>query len=130
MKTQCLVFAVFALAAPLACAQKKKSPQWTDPATAEAEHNGFALQGEYTVNSIEGFAFSGCSSLASVAIPGSVTVIHREAFADCSSLSSVSLAAQPPDASFTRGQVHRLAEPMGIQGAQHDAKRLRERPGL
>jgi TolB-like protein len=52
-------------------------------------------KGAYTipnsVTSIGGWAFSGCSSLASVAIPTSVTSIGDAAFHGCSSLASVAI---------------------------------------
>ena len=44
---------------------------------------------DYTVTSIGRYAFSQCSSLASVVIPNSVTSIGDWAFNDCSSLASV-----------------------------------------
>ena len=44
---------------------------------------------EKTVSSIANYAFSDCSSLASVVIPDSVTFIGYEAFYGCSSLTSV-----------------------------------------
>ena len=44
---------------------------------------------DYTVTSIGGYAFYGCSSLASVVIPSSVTGIGEYAFCLCSNLASV-----------------------------------------
>ena len=44
---------------------------------------------DYAVTSIESYAFSYCSSLASVVIPNSVTSIGKDAFSYCSSLASV-----------------------------------------
>ena len=45
----------------------------------------------YSVTSIEGFAFRGCSNLTSVTIPGSVTRIKSYAFNGCSNLTSVTI---------------------------------------
>ena len=46
---------------------------------------------EYSVTSIEGGAFFGCSRLTSVTIPNSVTSIGSDAFEHCSSLTSVTI---------------------------------------
>ena len=45
----------------------------------------------YSVTSVRNYAFDGCSSLTSVAIPNSVTSIGGGAFFGCSSLTSVTL---------------------------------------
>ena len=45
----------------------------------------------YSVTTIGGYAFYGCSSLTSVTIPDSVTEIGDAAFAGCSSLTSVTI---------------------------------------
>ncbi|MDO4994041.1 MAG: leucine-rich repeat domain-containing protein [Bacteroidales bacterium] len=45
----------------------------------------------YSVTSIGGSAFSGCSGLTSVTIPNSVTSIGRQAFWRCSGLTSVTI---------------------------------------
>ncbi len=43
------------------------------------------------VTSIGGFAFDGCSNLASLTIPNSITNIGRAAFQECSSLTSITI---------------------------------------
>ena len=45
----------------------------------------------YSVTYIGSFAFSYCSGLTSVTIPGSVTSIGRSAFLDCRGLTSVTI---------------------------------------
>lgn len=45
----------------------------------------------YSVSSIGGGAFQGCSSLTSVTIPGSVTSIGNSAFMNCSSLTNINI---------------------------------------
>ncbi len=45
----------------------------------------------YSVTSIGSYAFSGCSGLTSVTIPGSVTSIDSYAFSGCSGLTSVTI---------------------------------------
>ena len=45
----------------------------------------------YSVTSIDGYAFRGCSGLTSVSIPNSVTSIGNSAFSSCSGLTSVSI---------------------------------------
>ena len=45
----------------------------------------------YSVTSISGSAFSGCSGLTSVTIPNGVTSIGNNAFNDCSSLTSITI---------------------------------------
>ena len=47
----------------------------------------------YTVTSIEGMAFSGCSTLTSVTFPASLTSIGVEAFCSCEALTSVDLSS-------------------------------------
>ena len=47
----------------------------------------------YTVTSIEGGAFSGCSALTSVTFPASLTSIGAEAFRGCEALTSVDLSS-------------------------------------
>ncbi|MBR6436003.1 MAG: leucine-rich repeat protein, partial [Thermoguttaceae bacterium] len=44
-----------------------------------------------SVTEIEKYAFSGCSSLTSIAIPKGVTEIGTDSFSDCSSLTSVAI---------------------------------------
>ena len=46
---------------------------------------------EYTVTSIDWYAFEDCSGLTSVTIPNSVTSIGSYAFRDCSGLTSVTI---------------------------------------
>ena len=46
---------------------------------------------KYTVTSIGNYAFSYCTSLTSVTIPGSVTSIGKGAFSECRSLTSVDI---------------------------------------
>ena len=51
----------------------------------------------YSVTSIGGYTFYGCSGLTSVTIPNSVTSIGRFAFEGCSGLTNLtSLAVEPP----------------------------------
>lgn len=45
----------------------------------------------YTVTSIGGSAFSGCSGLTSVTIPNTITYIGSDAFSGCSGLTSISI---------------------------------------
>jgi hypothetical protein len=47
----------------------------------------------YSVTSIGGWVFSGCSGLTSVTIPASVTSIGNDAFSGCSGLTSVTIPA-------------------------------------
>lgn len=51
-----------------------------------------ATAGGYTVSEIGSQAFSSCTGLTSVSVPGSVTTIGMRAFAGCSALTSVFLA--------------------------------------
>ncbi len=46
---------------------------------------------EYSVTSIRGSAFSGCSGLTSIDIPNSVTSIGQNAFYRCSGLTSIDI---------------------------------------
>jgi hypothetical protein len=43
------------------------------------------------LKSISGYAFAGCTSLASITLPDGVTFIGKSAFADCSSLTNITL---------------------------------------
>ena len=61
-------------------------PTWTSGAIAIP-----TMLGGYTVTRIGGYAFSGCSRLTSVTIPGSVTRIGNCAFSGCSGLTSVTI---------------------------------------
>ena len=54
---------------------------------ASVSYNG----AEYSVTSIGGSAFSGCSGLTSITIPKSVTSIGVSAFSGCSGLTSVTI---------------------------------------
>ena len=99
--TRVLGTEVVEYAAPTAASDVRAVPQVV---SGEARLYGSEVQGtdkEGVVHAIvaEGtteignFAFHGCSSLASVTIPGSVTAIGDWAFTGCSSLASVSLPA-------------------------------------
>ena len=46
---------------------------------------------KYTVNGIEGHAFSNCSDLTSITIPNSITTIGKSAFSGCSGLLSIDI---------------------------------------
>lgn len=65
----------------------------TIPQTTQGAVDIPAELGGCPVRAIGEFAFSGCSSLRSVAIPAGVTTIDLYAFADCSSLQSLTLPA-------------------------------------
>ena len=46
---------------------------------------------KYTVNGIEGYAFSNCSDLTSITIPNSITTIGNSAFSGCNGLLSIEI---------------------------------------
>jgi len=54
--------------------------------------NSVTFGGDNAVNSIGMSAFSGCSSLPSIALPQSVTVINQSTFYNCTSLSSITMS--------------------------------------
>ena len=59
--------------------------------------NTIEYGGDYSVTTIGEWAFSNCTSLASIDIPNSVTTIGELAFASCTSLASISVASDNPN---------------------------------
>jgi len=58
------------------------------------------------VNSIENFAFHGCTGLESVTIPKNISEIGYGVFAECSSLSSINVSDENPDYKSIDGVVY------------------------
>ena len=65
----------------------------------------------YNVTSINSFAFSECSSLKSITIPGSITSIGSSAFSGCSSLESMTLPFIGAEAGVTSSDTYQY--PLG-----------------
>ena len=87
--------------------------------------NTIEYGGNYSVTTIGKYAFSYCTSLASVNIPNSVTTIEKWAFYNCTSLASISVASDNPNyigidgVLFNKDKTMIVVYPEGKDGSEY-----------